>query len=408
MEKKLKIGLAEAISLLAEVVQPLKAEELPLAESVGRVLAEDPYANVDSPSVDGSLKDGYGIVSQDIAGATTKNPVRLNLATTVHAGEEVKERVDSGYAARLFTGAEIPPGVEAVVAEEFTWLDGENLYVMNNAEPGRNILYRGSDIGVGELIARGSTLISPGLLGLLAAAGHSILPVVRTPSIAIIASGDEVVAPGRKLPKGKLYASNITTLAGWCHRYGFAVSVEVVADKADRIEKMISRFHLTHDAIITSGGAWTGDHDLVAKVLESMGGKRIFHRLRIGPGKASGLVMLANKPVFILPGGPPSNLMGFLQIALPGLMRLAGRTDALPTCVVRLSQRLHTQFRDWTQFYYGGLEPGKKDAIPIFSPIRNESRLRSMAEADAVVALPEGETELSADQLVMAQSLLKC
>ena len=126
---------------------------------------------------------------------------------------------------------------------------------------------------------------------------------------------------------------------------------------------------------------------------------------RIGPGKAVGFGTLQNKPVFILPGGPPSNLMGFLQIALPGLLKLAGHQRCqLPAINVRLASRLTGRFADWTQFIYGIIEPS--DDLPVFRALTGKSRLRSMAEAQAVVAIPEGVTALPAGSVAVAQSLV--
>lgn len=406
MEKQLKIGLKQALELLNRHVTALPVEELPLLEAAGRILAEDLFAKVDSPSVDASLKDGYAVISAEIEHASQQNPVLLKQAATVYAGDDSNNRLTPGTTIRILTGAKIPPGAQGVVAEEFTRREGNDILVMNTAEPGRNILLQGSDIRKGELIAGKARPLSPGLLGLLAAAGHSCLPVVKRPSVAIIATGDEVVAPGKPLPDGKLYASNITTLAAWCRRCDFTVALDIVKDDAKAIENTLARHLKSCDAVITSGGAWTGDHDLVSKVLDKMGGKQIFHRLRIGPGKATGLVLLDGKPVFILPGGPPSNLMGFLQIALPGLFRLAGRKEPpLHPAVVTISEELRTRFSDWTQFIYGRLEQSDHDDIPVFRPIMKKSRLRSMAEADAVIAIGEGTSLLTKGQMVTAQLL---
>jgi molybdopterin molybdotransferase len=242
------------------------------------------------------------------------------------------------------------------------------------------------------------------MVGLMAAAGHHEISVVRSPTVAIMATGDEVVAPGRPLREGQLYASNMTTLAGWCRRYGMEVQLRVVRDEADALLAVLQDLSGASDAIVTSGGAWTGDRDLVALVLERMGWKQVFHRIRIGPGKAVGFGLLNDRPVFILPGGPPSNLMGFLQIALPGLLKLAGhRKTGLPTVHVRLESDLTGRFEDWTQFIFGAMV--KCDELPVFCSLRNRSRLQSMAEAQAVVAIPEGRTVLTAGSVVEAQLL---
>jgi molybdopterin molybdotransferase len=144
---------------------------------------------------------------------------------------------------------------------------------------------------------------------------------------------------------------------------------------------------------------------MVAKILAALGWTQVFHRIRIGPGKAVGFGLLAGKPVFILPGGPPSNLMGFLQIALPGLLRLAGqRAPGLPLTTVRLALELVGAHADWTQFIFGRLAP--LEDRPLFHPLRGASRLGAMAEAEAVVAIPEGQTRLPAGSPAPAQLLV--
>ena len=139
------------------------------------------------------------------------------------------------------------------------------------------------------------------MAGLLAAAGHSRVPVFRKPVVGIIGTGDEIVEPGKPLTEGKLYASNIITLAGWCARYKMKTRMTIVKDDHDALFNALKKLANETDALITSGGAWTGDHDLVAHVLEGLGWQKVFHRIRMGPGKAVGFGMLENKPVFVLP-----------------------------------------------------------------------------------------------------------
>jgi molybdopterin molybdotransferase len=228
--------------------------------------------------------------------------------------------------------------------------------------------------------------------------------VVRRPTVAIVATGDEVVAPGQPLPDGKLYASNMVMLGAWCRRLSMPVRAEIAPDDGETIFRRVQALLPTVDALITSGGAWSGDRDLVAGVLERLGWRRIFHRIRMGPGKAVGFGLLAGKPVFILPGGPPSNLIGFLQIALPGLLRLAGDASAgLSTTTVRLTRDLTGRHNDWTQFVFGTL--GNDPVQPDFVPLQGGSRLRAMAAATAVVAIPEGQARLAAGALIRAQLL---
>jgi len=404
MIRTLAIGLEEALSMTLARIRPLETETVELMDSVDRVVARDLHAEVDSPSVDASLKDGYAVLSREVAAATSERPVRLKQIGCVAAGGRNDLRVEPGTTIQVLTGAKIPPGADAVVSEEFTRADGEDILIKIFAEPGRNILPRGSDVGLGKRIARRGQRLNPGMVGMLAASGHHRVPVVRNPKVAVIATGDEVVAPGQPLPEGKLYASNITTLGSWCRRYGMETNLHHVKDDPDEILNILKKVAENSDAILTSGGAWTGDRDMVAKILAQLGWDQVFHRIRIGPGKAVGFGLLNEKPVFILPGGPPSNLMGFLQIALPGLLTLGGyRRPALPTASVRLSSELTGRFDDWTQFIFGVIENGNE--LPVFRSLEGMSRLRSMAEAEVVVAIPEGKTVLPAGSVVSVQLL---
>jgi len=147
-----------------------------------------------------------------------------------------------------------------------------------------------------------------------------------------------------------------------------------------------------------------GDHDMVARVLEGLGWKEVFHRIRIGPGKAVGFGILDKKPVFILPGGPSSNLMGFLQIALPGLLALSGHANqGLPRISARLASELKGREPDWTDFFFGTLE--LDDGLPIFYPLKERSRLSSIAKATAVASIPEGQDHLLEGSVVYVQLL---
>ncbi len=404
MIRTLPLGLEDALKLAIERIQPLATIRVEILDGLNLALSGDMPARVDSPSIDASLKDGYAVISSEVQGATRECPVRLKLAGRVSAGDDQKLYVEPATAVRVLTGAEIPPGANAVVSEEYTAIEKKSVKICIDAEPGRNILPKGTDVAVGQIVAEKGRLVTPGLAGIMAAAGYKHVTVVRSPRVAIIATGNEVVAPGQPLPAGKLYASNMTTLGGWCRRYGMPVYLDIVKDEPDELYRVLGDQADRADALVTSGGAWTSDRDLVAQVLVRLGWKQVFHRIRIGPGKAVGFGLLKGKPVFILPGGPPSNLMGFLQIALPGLLKLAGhRWTGLPITNVRLAAELRGRYADWTQFRYGTLQPGRD--VPTFQYLKGKSRLRSMSEAQAVVAIPEGETIIPAGTIVTAQLL---
>ncbi len=397
------ISYTRALQLTLESISPLDSEVLSLSQVTGRVTAEDLHARVDSPSVDASLKDGYAVRSADISYATPPDPVRLRLIGSVSAGGEFEGEVIPGTAVRILSGARIPPGAEAVVSEEFTRRDGNWVTVTNFAQPGRNILFKGSDVSAGQLLALAGTLLRPAQVGLLAAAGYSEVPVIRRPRVAIIATGDEVIAPGQELSEGKLFASNLVTLEAWCSLYGMETTVSVVRDDAEAIKRHLLEAIAASDAILTSGGAWKGERDLVVRLLDQLGWQKIYHRVRMGPGKAVGFGLWQGKPVFCLPGGPPSNQMAFIQLGLPGLLKLGGQKQpGLFRAVVKLAERLEGQ-RDWTQFIAGRFQ--KRGDEMLFCPLTMTSRLGSMAEAEGLLAIPEGIAHIPRGAMVSVQVL---
>ncbi|SLM32582.1 Molybdopterin biosynthesis MoeA protein [Desulfamplus magnetovallimortis] len=439
MTKWLAIGIDQALQITLDTIMPLGNETVQVISSAGRIAGCDLCAEVDSPSIDASLKDGYAVKSVDIENASPDNPVRLSFAGSAAAGDGREQSLKNGEAIRILTGAEIPAGADAVLAEEFvdwpvisekkigcpvvredncnsstTALEGSTeeipsfIYALNCAEPGRNIMPKATDVAKGQVLVSRNQQISSGYAGLLAAAGVNNISVFRQPRVSLIATGDEIVAPGQPLPRGKLYASNMVTLASLCKYYGMQTSLMTAKDSAKAICSAIEKSLGCSDALITSGGAWTGDRDLVATVLSDMGWQQHFHRIRIGPGKAVGFGILEGKPVFILPGGPPSNLMGFLQIALPGLLKLAGYSHpGLQRRSVKLASDLHGRDSGWTQFIFGVLERPKNDVLiqSIFRPLHQKGRLQTMAEANAVAAIPEGKTLIKEGSVIQVQLL---
>ncbi|MBU0969586.1 MAG: molybdopterin molybdotransferase MoeA [Proteobacteria bacterium] len=403
MAREQLMGYEQALHLTLETISPLGGGQVVhLAEGLGRVVLEDLCSRVDSPSIDASMKDGYAVQSDEIKGATPQTQVTLKIIGTAAAGDPTREALTPGTAVRILTGAKIPKGANAVLAEEFTTRKDDILTVFNTAEPGRNILPRGADVHTGELIVSKGSCLSPGMIGIIAAAGYGKIQVYPRPRVAILATGDELIVPGHPLPDGKLYASNMEMLKAWCRGYGMPTTFSILTDTRQVITKKIAKVIASHDAIITSGGAWTGDRDFVADTLDTLGWKKLFHSIRMGPGKPVGFGMLDQKPVFLLPGGPPSNLTAFLKIALPGLLKLGGHANTyLPRMMVTLEKQLTGRHIDWTEFVYGKLETQGERTL--FSPLKLTSRLKSMAGAQGVIAIPEGETSLRAGTMVEAQ-----
>ena len=382
------IGFSEALKRTLGHITPLEAVELPLIDNAHHICAKDVCSLVDSPSDDASLRDGFAVRSEDSAHASPETPVKLLILDTAAAGLPSTGRVENGAAIRVLTGATIPEGADAVVSEEFTERMESHVVVTRHAESRRNILPKGIDLRKSERIVRAGDVLNPGKIGLIAASGHAKVWVIPKPRVAIIATGDEIVWPGKSLPDGKLYASNLMTLYAWCSQFHMTTRLAIVPDDMGRVTETLDGAARENDAVLTSGGAWTGDRDLVAKALQQLGWQKIYHRVRMGPGKAVGFGMLYNKPVFILPGGPPSNLVAFLFLALPALFKLCGNKSLqLSEISVKFKETIRGK-KDWTQFVFGQLE--YENEHPLFRSIKWPSRLKSIAAAHCIVLIPEG------------------
>lgn len=400
------VGYREAFNLIASNVHPVGIEEMPLDASVGRIAAADVVAQVSYPSTDVSLKDGFAVKSVDVAAASVQSTVFLKITGSVFAGSRFDGEVERGSAVKICSGAPIPRGADAVVSGEFCEeVSAEEVSIKADAEPGRNILRAGGEVKAGATIVSKGRWLLPGYLGLAAAAGISQVGVYRRPGVAVVGVGDEVVAPGADLSPGQLYASNLVTMEAWLASFGISCVTSVVNDNEEDIKRELRRRLPDVDVILTSGGAWGSERDLVIGSLAQLGWQEIFHHVRMGPGKGIAFGIWEGKPVFCLPGGPASNEMAFLQLALPGILRMSGDTrHPLQTVSARLTEDLRTRHLAWTEFKDATLS--RDDAGNYHVGLyRNRSRLQAIASANSLICIPEGVASLRRGEVVPVQIL---
>jgi molybdopterin molybdotransferase len=277
--------------------------------------------------------------------------------------------------------------------------------VKADAAPGRNILRAGGEVKAGATIVSKGGRLLPGYLGLAAAAGINRVSVYRRPRVAVVGVGDEVVAPGENLSPGQLYASNLVTMEAWLASFGISCITSVVKDSEGAIKRELQRHLPGVDVILTSGGAWGSERDLVIGSLARLGWRELFHHVRMGPGKGIAFGLWEGKPVFCLPGGPASNEMAFLQLALPGVLRMGGDTrHPLPTVTARLTEDLKSRHRAWTEFKDATLSGDAAGNYRV-ELYRNRSRLQAIAGANSLICIPEGTESLRSGAVVPVQLL---
>jgi len=399
------IGFDQASAIIKANIPVPEGEELPLGLCAGRIASADITASVSYPSRDVSLKDGFSVKSDDVADASSDKPVSLAVTGSVFAGGKYDGIVKGGEAVKICSGAQIPAGTDAVVSGEFCReLSFKEVLVKADAGPGRNILKAGIEVEAGEIIINSGEKLFPGKMGLAAAAGINIIKVYRRPSVAVISIGDEVVSPGAILNSGQLYASNMINIKGWLDSSGITSVASIVADDEVKIRQELNKHLHNADVILTSGGAWGSERDLVIGILDKLRWQKLFHYVRMGPGKGISFGLLEGVPVFCLPGGPASNQTAFLQLALPALFQMSGENrHPLQTIPARLTEDVKSRHHAWTEFKDAFITPdGSGYAVSIY---RNRSRLQAIAGANALICIPAGKKFLIKDEIIPVQLL---
>jgi molybdopterin molybdotransferase len=318
--------------LLLEGVVPLAAETVAL--SPNRILAADVEARLAQPPFDTSAMDGYAIRWADMPG-----PWRI--VGEAAAGRGWTGTIGAGDAARIFTGAPLPAGADTVIVQEDIERDNAQINLLGEGPPrqGAHVRLAGQDFATGAIVARAGDALTPARIGLLAAAGHAAVPVVRRPVVTLVATGDELVPPGTLPGPDQIVSANGVMLRALFEAAGAdVIDPGIVPDRRDALAQALGAAH--GDVIVTIGGASVGDHDLVVPVLRALGAQIDFWKIAMRPGKPMLAGRLGARRIIGLPGNPVSAYVCALLFAVPLLARLGGRHAALPTVRLRLAAPL--------------------------------------------------------------------
>lgn len=317
------LPVEEALRRVLEGVTPVAPEDDDLLAAAGRVLTEDVTARLTQPPFDASAMDGYAVRAADVATV----PAELRIIGESNAGTPFSGALGTGEAVRIFTGASVPAGADAVVIQENTERRGSTLVVREAAGAGANIRRAGGDFRAGDVLLQAGRLLDASAITLAAAGGHARLNVRRAPRIAILATGDELVEPGTPPGPGQIVSSNPYGLAALVERFGGEARLLGIA--GDSIEDLQTKLATAADAdvLVTIGGASVGDRDLVKPALEARGMSLDFWKVAIRPGKPMLFGRLGPMRVLGLPGNPLSCLIAARVFLVPLMFALLGRRD---------------------------------------------------------------------------------
>ncbi len=378
-------------------IPALSPIELPLTAIEGCVLADDVTAAVSLPSFDNSSMDGYAVLSADLASVSVESPADLRVIGDIAAGQTSMVTVTRGTAVRIMTGAAMPAGADAVIPIEQTDAGTKSVLVHGSVDAGAYVRRTGEDVEAGTVVLPAGTLVQSRQIALLAACGHGTVRVRPQPRVAVIATGSELVEPGEDLAPGMIHDANSFMLISAAREAGAqAYRVGPIPDDdaafLDAIQDQLHRC----DLILTSGGVSMGAYDTVKAVLSRLGTVH-FMKVAMQPGMPQGYGRIEGTPIITLPGNPVSSYVSFEMFVRPAILKMRGfssieRPTLMATCLSALdSPRGKRQFAR-ARFVSGGVEPTGTG--------QGSHVLGGLAEADALIVVPEDQMHIAAGESV--------
>ncbi|MBL7118888.1 molybdopterin molybdenumtransferase MoeA [Candidatus Bathyarchaeota archaeon] len=372
----------------------LQPEEIPIAESLGRVLAEDVESALDVPHFNRSAVDGYAVRSKDTYGTAPTNPVVFDLVGSVEIGQIPTISVSKLEAVEIATGAPLPKGADSVVMLEYTERIGKDrIEIHRPVTPWSNVSKRGEDVERGEGVLERGTVLQPQDLGILTAIGATNVRVVRKPRVAILSTGNELVESGSKVELGKVVDVNRVTISAAVEDAGgVPVDLGIVRDKSSDLKSRISEGLRTSDMVLVSGGTSVGTRDLVPKVVDSLGEPGIVvHGISMRPGKPTALAAIDGKPVILLPGYPVAAIIAFNTFVKVVMARMLG-TSIGGICGQKIQARMLRRvpskpgIRDYVRVLVKRTETGY-----VAEPIRTTGAgiISSLVKANGLIVILE-------------------
>jgi molybdopterin molybdotransferase len=394
------IALEDARALVLEHAVPLGHETVPLAAALGRVLAEPVSAPYDVPGFDNSSMDGFALRAADSgAGA------RLRIAGESRAGAPSREPLAAGEACAISTGAAIPPGADAVVRVEDTRRDGAEVELAVAVEVGASVRHAGDDMRRGAHVLEPGLRLGPAELGVLAALGCAEVSVGMRPRVAVLTTGDEIVAGGAPLGFGEVHNSGSVVIPALVERAGGeTISLAHAPDDPAAVSAALREALEVGDVVVVCGGMSVGEHDHVKRALDELGVERQFAGVALKPGRPTLFGTRGATLVFGLPGNPVSTLVTFLLFARPALLVAAGEQPQARRAVAKLAEDVEE-------------EPGRVQAVRCRLQLGGDGWwatttgpqashvLTSMLAAEAFAMIPAGEGTLSAGTEVTIELL---
>jgi molybdenum cofactor synthesis domain-containing protein len=364
------ISYQEAGEIIDRHIHPItRTESVPIDDAVNRVLAADLIAAMNVPPFNRAAMDGYAVKAKDTFGAGQFKPVTMKIIGEIHAGESPDKKTKTG--------------ADSVMMVEDTEREGDEVKIFKSITPGSNIGKIGGDIKEGAVVLKAGIVLDAAKVGVLASQGLSSVKVYEKPGVAVLPTGEEVIAAGKKLKPGQLYDINSHTIAALVSVHGGTpVKISITGDKKEELRAAIKEA-LKSDIIVLSGGSSVGERDLLVDVID-MWGEILFHGVQVRPGKPTIFAMIEGKPLMGMPGYPTSCLINSYLFLIPAVRKMAHLPSRKgDTVKAKLSRRVtgSTGRRQFLTVKLVGDE-----AVSVF---KESGAITSIAEADGYIEIPE-------------------
>ncbi|MBF0287369.1 MAG: molybdopterin molybdotransferase MoeA [SAR324 cluster bacterium] len=395
----------KAKKIILEHTSVQAPQDIDLEASLGLVVHEDIQATCAVPAFDNSAMDGYAVRQEDLENASTDTPVVLQKLDYIPAGSRQEQPLQYGQCFQIATGAEIPPGANAVVMKENVTVEGAKVWFSKPPKMQEHIRFKGEDIEEGAvIISRGET-IGPGQISLLAAFGYAKVFVKSPPRITIITTGSELVDVGENLEPGKIRDSNSYMLAALLREENcFCDRIGIVKDDPELLLETLKACMDT-DFVLISGGVSVGEHDFVKSTLKQLGVEEIFWKVRIKPGKPFFFGKNEKTLVFGMPGNPASSYVVFEEFVRPSIRKAMGQANLEKNLVTATLEKSITQRANRRHYLRAKLRKEENQYFVKPLPFQGSHSLRSLADANALIIVPENSEELPEGSLVSTRFL---
>ncbi|MCE5258819.1 MAG: molybdopterin molybdotransferase MoeA [Chloroflexi bacterium] len=395
------LSVEQAQERILAGIKPLGAESIPPTEALGRVLAEDVTAAEDIPPLANSAMDGYALRAQDTASASPTHPLRLRVIGSLAAGQVSAQALGAGEALRVMTGAPLPAGADAVVRFEQVSAGDGSISLTAPLEQAANVRSAGEDVQCGQRVLERGRFIRAQELGLMAGLGLTAVPVARRPLVAVIATGDELMQPGRFPAPGHIRDINGPTNAAQVRLAGgIPLELGIARDSTGELsikiqEGLDKEAHL----FVTSGGVSAGDFDFVKDVLSAVG-RLDFWWVNMKPGRPLAFGYLGDVPLIALPGNPVAAFISFELFARPAILRLQGVNDyRMPVVRARLAEPITR--KDGRRHYLRvRLDSSAEGYVASLTGDQGSGIVTSLVKADGLAVIPENCDHLERDSMV--------